>query len=231
MKISVCMATYNGEKYIREQLDSIIIQLSDIDEIIISDDSSTDKTIDIIESYNDKRIKIFKNNRFYNPCFNFENALKNSTGDIIFLSDQDDIWEKDKVKICLEKISNFKCLMHNSNIINSKNIVIGDWYSKNKSKKGLVRNIIKNSYLGCAMVLKRELLEKAIPFPKDTPMHDVWLGLVGERNGSVIFIEDRLIKYRRHEYNFSSASEKSKRTLIIKIKDRLILIKNFLKSK
>ena len=74
--ISVCMATYNGEKYIKEQLSSILSQLSEKDEIIVSDDSSTDKTVEIIESFQDKRIKILKNNKFRQPNLNFENALK-----------------------------------------------------------------------------------------------------------------------------------------------------------
>ena len=89
--ISVCMATYNGEKYIEEQLKSILSQLGENDEVIVSDDSSTDNTLAIVESFNDVRIKIFPNNKFHSPIFNFENALKQATGDYIFLSDQDDV--------------------------------------------------------------------------------------------------------------------------------------------
>ena len=83
--ISVCIATYNGEKYIKEQMISILKQLSEKDEIIISDDSSTDRTIEIIENIKDSRIKILKNRKFSQPSLNFENALKSSKGDIIFL--------------------------------------------------------------------------------------------------------------------------------------------------
>ena len=88
--ISVCIATYNGEHYINQQLKSILSQLSYNDEIIISDDSSNDKTINIIESFNDKRIKLLKYQKYFNPIYNFENTLKNVSGDYIFLSDQDD---------------------------------------------------------------------------------------------------------------------------------------------
>ena len=97
--ISVCMATHNGGKYIKEQIDSILVQISNEDELIISDDSSTDDTVEIIKKIKDKRIKLFENNKFFSPNLNFENALLHSKGDIIFLSDQDDIWKKDKVKI------------------------------------------------------------------------------------------------------------------------------------
>ena len=104
MKISVCLATYNGEKYIKEQLDSILPQLSANDEIIISDDNSTDDTINIIRSLNDERIKIYVN-KTKGIVKNFENALNNASGDIIFLSDQDDVWKNDKVKKILSAFS------------------------------------------------------------------------------------------------------------------------------
>lgn len=94
--ISVCMATYNGEKYIKEQIDSILKQLGSDDELVISDDGSSDGTIDIILGYHDPRIHLYKGS-FHSPAFNFENALKNATGDFIFLSDQDDIWYDNKV--------------------------------------------------------------------------------------------------------------------------------------
>ena len=101
--ISVCMATYNGENFIKEQIDSILPQLSDDDEIVISDDGSTDKTVDIIENYGDSRIKLLKYNSFRSTIYNLENALKDSKGDVIFLCDQDDKWNEDKVNICLER--------------------------------------------------------------------------------------------------------------------------------
>lgn len=90
--ISVCMPTYNGEKFIRIQLESILSQLGNDDEIVISDDSSTDKTVEITKSFNDSRIHLLENNTFHSPIYNLENALKNAKGDFIFLSDQDDEW-------------------------------------------------------------------------------------------------------------------------------------------
>ena len=92
-KISVAMATYNGEKYIKKQIESILINLNKDDELIISDDGSKDKTLDIIKSIKDKRIKIISGPK-QGVIKNFENALNNCTGEYIFLSDQDDIWGK-----------------------------------------------------------------------------------------------------------------------------------------
>lgn len=102
--ISVCIATYNGGKYIKEQLDSILFQLGKDDEVIISDDSSTDDTLSILESYHDERIVILTNQKFHSPVYNFENALKSAKGDFIFLSDQDDIWEPTKVEVMLDSL-------------------------------------------------------------------------------------------------------------------------------
>ena len=99
---SVCMATYNGEKYIREQLESIIPQLRDDDELVVSDDASTDSTLDIVRSYNDPRIKIFQNEN-HGVAHNFENALRHASGDILYFADQDDVWLPGK----LDKMEKF----------------------------------------------------------------------------------------------------------------------------
>ncbi|MCD8291094.1 MAG: glycosyltransferase, partial [Prevotella sp.] len=98
MKVSVCIATYNGEKYIEEQIRSILSQLSDNDEVIISDDGSHDQTLSLIQSIGDKRIKIFQNEGRHGFKYNFENTLKKVQGDYIFLCDQDDVWLPNKVQ-------------------------------------------------------------------------------------------------------------------------------------
>ena len=92
------MATYNGADYLRPHIDSILSQLSDDDELIISDDSSTDATVKIIQEIGDKRIRLLEGNTFRNPIFNFEYALQQASGELIFLADQDDIWLPGKVK-------------------------------------------------------------------------------------------------------------------------------------
>lgn len=98
MKVSVAMATYNGEKYLEQQIDSILMQLGSDDELIISDDHSSDRTVAIIEKYinNDHRVKLFMNEES-GVTSNFENAIKRTQNEIIFLSDQDDVWKPEKV--------------------------------------------------------------------------------------------------------------------------------------
>ena len=105
--ISVCIATYNGERFIREQIDSILRQLSSDDEIILSDDGSTDDTISIINSIDDKRIKIIEGPRKHSPTPNFECAMKESKGDYIFLAVQDDVWKPNKVEVCIKWLQNY----------------------------------------------------------------------------------------------------------------------------
>ena len=230
MNISVCMATYNGEKYIKEQLDSILSQIGENDKLIISDDSSTDNTVQIIKSFKDNRIKIFENQKFKSPIFNFENALNNATGDIIVLSDQDDIWKANKIETIKKYMHNYDLVLSDADIIDEKgNILHKSFYKLNGSKNGFIKNIVKNSYLGCTMAFNKKILDKSLPFPKDLPMHDWWIGLISEMYGKTYFIEDKLINYRRHGNNASPTGEKSKYSFFQKVIFRLIMIKNLIK--
>jgi len=225
--ISVCMATYNGEKYIKEQLDSILSQLCEDDEIIISDDSSTDRTVEIIRSYYDNRIRLFANQNFKSPIYNFENTLKKAQGDIIILADQDDVWMNNKVKIIKKYMQDYDLVLSDAYIINEYGDVIEEsFYKLNGSRNGLIKNIVKNSYLGCTMAFNKKILEKSLPFPNDLPMHDWWIGLIGEMYGNIYFIKDKLVMYRRHSANVSLTGEKSKYSLFKKISFRLIMVKN-----
>ncbi len=229
--ISVCMATYNGEKYIKEQLSSILSQLSEKDEIIVSDDSSTDKTVEIIESFQDKRIKILKNNKFRQPNLNFENTLKYSKGDIIFLSDQDDVWVKNKVEIILNQLKKYDLIVSDAFITDKKlNITNESLFSEVNSNRGILKNIIKNTYYGCCMAFKREVLKKALPFPKTREIgHDLWLGIIADRYFKVKFLKEKLIYFRRHE-NTLTTIKKSKRRLIVKLLGRVKVLYYFLKK-
>lgn len=230
INISVCMATYNGEKYIKEQLDSILSQIGENDKLIISDDSSTDNTVQIIKSFKDNRIKIFENQKFKSPIFNFENALNNATGDIIVLSDQDDIWKANKIETIKKYMQNYDLVLSDADIIDEKgNILHKSFYKLNGSKNGFIKNIVKNSYLGCTMAFNKKILDKSLPFPKDLPMHDWWIGLISEMYGKTYFIEDKLINYRRHGNNASPTGEKSKYSFFQKVIFRLIMIKNLIK--
>ncbi len=210
MMISVCIATYNGALFLQEQVASVLSQLGADDEIVVSDDGSSDSTLDILQSFEDKRIKIFNNTK-KGFVYNFENALKHSKGDYIFLCDQDDIWMPDKVEKCMQLLRIHMAVNHNSMIVNSKGESMGvDFFSINKSRGGFWRTLWRNSYSGCCMAFRRELLNYALPFPEKIVSHDIWLGLLAEKHGNPIFYSEPLLKYRRHSFNASSTAEKSR---------------------
>lgn len=226
-RLSVCIATYNGEKYISKQLESILSQLAENDELIISDDSSSDRTIDIIQSFNDPRIKLLKDQTFHSPLFNFENALKESSGDIIVLSDQDDIWEGNKLEMIRKNfngsLADIQLELYNGQCIDAQDEVIKEnLFEHLQVREGLVRNIFKNSFIGCNIAFTRSLLELALPFPKDIPMHDQWLGCCAYLFGKVEFVDEKVFKYRLHSNNYTG----KKTSLFQKIKWRIQLMKN-----
>jgi glycosyltransferase involved in cell wall biosynthesis len=221
VKISVCITTYNGEKYIKEQIDSIICQLSSEDEIIISDDGSTDSTISIISQYKDKRISIILEEPMGSPVRNIERALIRARGDIIFLSDQDDVWLPDKVRKSLLALKDVDLVCSDAIIVDKDlNQIAGSFHNKTR-RAGVFNNLFYNHYLGATMAFRTKLLNIALPFPENIPMHDQWLGLLGEIFYKTRFIDESLILYRRHGNNASYSGGKSQNSFIKKVSFRL----------
>lgn len=225
--ISVCMATYNGEKYIRQQLDSILPQIGPDDEIIISDDGSTDGTIEIIQSMDDGRIRLIDGPHKGSPVPNFEHVLSAAKGDIIFTADQDDLWQPHKVSIMLQHLQYADCVVSDCHVIDSEGAIVSDsFFQINHTKEGKWHNLlIHNGYLGCCMAFKKDILEKALPFPPNTPQHDIWIGNVAAFKYSMVFIHDKLIDYRRHSGNASPTAGKSNSSLRDKFNYRWAVIK------
>lgn len=229
--ISVCIATYNGERYIRQQIESIVCQLNVDDEIIVSDDGSTDGTLDIVKGIGDKRIKIIEGPGRKSPILNFECALKASKGDFIFLSDQDDVWKPDKVEICMKWLKTYHCVVSDAEVTDNRlKLLYPSLYDIMQVRQGRIYNTIwKNGYTGCCMAFRRNVLEASLPFPKNIPMHDIWIGNVAAYKYNVILIPDRLIHFRRHENTISCNGKGSKFTIWQQMKFRLNIIKNIIR--
>ena len=227
-KVSVCIATYNGEKYIKEQLDTILPQLNDDAEVIISDDSSTDNTLQIVNSYKDPRIVVLPNQKFRNPIFNFENALKHAQGDYIFLADQDDIWMPDRLKKMIPFFKEYDLITCDCKVIDDNLQVLKEsFFSSIDGKTGFFRNLVKiNPYIGCCMAFKRNVLEKALPFPKNIPMHDFWIAMVAEIFFKIKFIYEPLVMYRRHSSNSSFTASESMNPFYKRVHFRVNLLKS-----
>ena len=168
--ISVCIATHNGEKYIKAELLSILCQLGQNDEIIISDDGSSDNTIAEIMSVNDDRIRIvrkqycqLKKSVHYYITHNFGNAITQAKGDIIFLADQDDVWYPNKVQECLQALANNIAVLHNLECVDRELNSLGYmWYNEENEFRRHNWFMRKGKHMGCALVFKRELLEYVI---------------------------------------------------------------------
>ena len=231
--ISVCIATYNGEKYIREQLDSILFQLSDSDEVIISDNGSTDSTIDIVKSYNDARIKLshFERNLYkdvphYCVTMNFENAIKKSSGEYIFLSDQDDIWLPNKVEYILKYLRDYDLVISDFEYVDSELNPLGKRkYGENFKFHNYL--LLGGKYYGCVMAFNRKILNYVLPFPNKLLLHDYWIGILSEINGSVKYLNIPLVKYRTHASNTSICHKRN--SLFYMFNYRFYIILNVIK--
>lgn len=204
--ISVCMATYNGEKYIEKQMRSILSQISGEDEVVIQDDCSSDNTIEIIKSLRDPRIRVEINEKNQGHIKNFEIALTRAKGDIIFLSDQDDEWMLGKVEAVLRAFQDAGTMgvVTDAVVVDAEDKIINESYFQiTGSRSGVLKNYIHNSYLGCCLAFRREVLQPALPIPRSVRTHDGWLGIVANMLGDVVFLDEKLLRYKRHGNNAS----------------------------
>lgn len=236
--ISVCIATYNGEKYLREQVESILGQLGEGDEIVISDDNSSDKTIDVLQALGDARVRILHHDPSLvttsfpldKPTHNFENALKHAKGDIIFLADQDDIWLPGKVEKMLAALQNADMAMHDCIVVDSDLQVLSPSYFDIVGvSTNAWRNLFKCTLLGCCMAMRRCVLEKALPFPKSRVGHDLWLGMVADRKFRFALVRVPLLKYRKHSSSTTTAGQRSSNSLWFKLRYRMSVLRHLLK--
>jgi glycosyltransferase involved in cell wall biosynthesis len=208
-RISVCIPAFNGEIFIGEQIISILGQLDKDAEVVISDDNSTDRTLEIIHSFHDTRIKVVRNTRSAGPVSNLENALNNAQGDVIFLADQDDIWAPEKVSTMTPMLDKYDLVISDAAVIDRSGTVLHpSFYRLNHSGRGLIRNWVNNSFLGCCMAFNRNLLEYVLPFPTGIAMHDIWIGLNTALVARYHFMPEKLVLYRRHGDNASPTAEK-----------------------
>ena len=207
MKISIAMATYNGEKYLLEQLQSIINQTYEINEIIIIDDCSTDKTVHIAENFLSEfpqEKKIIVNKKNLGTYKNFEKALMHCTGDIIFLSDQDDIWLPNKIEthIKLHEIKkNIQIFTNDCSLTDDLHHTFGVTKMKNLESAGIN---LTSMIMGCCCSIKKGFLKKALPFPPNFKGHDNWLCFLADKNDERLLLSDDLQFYRQHGSNTSN---------------------------
>ena len=230
--ISVCIATYNGEKYINQQLESILKQLGDSDEIIISDDESTDRTLELINGFKDKRIKVYKHTEKIKtsffldaPTHNFANALKHAQGEYIFLADQDDIWLDGKVNKMIAALQEVDFVVSDCIIVNDiLEPIAKSYFEAANTKLGIWNNLVHSTYLGCNLAFRRKVLEQALPFPQSMVGHDLWLGLIAESYFKAKLLNEPLMLYRKHGDSVTTSGLKSSNPLYVKISYRAVIV-------
>jgi len=218
------MASFNGERFIKDQIQSILDQISENDELIISDDGSTDNTLAIIQSIKDPRIRSMINEGEHGYTRNFENALSHATGHIIFLSDQDDIWCDHKVVMMTEALKDNDLVVSDARVVDgSLKTLEESHFQLFKVQAGFFNNFIGTRYIGACMAFNRKLLGLVLPFPSNAKLcpHDYWIAIVAEMYAKVGLVQQPLILYRRHENNALNAGMGKGRSLYVKITARL----------
>jgi hypothetical protein len=217
------MAIFNGERYIEEQIRSILMQLSTDDEVIIVDDCSRDASVRLIERISDPRIKLLQNTANIGPTLSFEKAISLANGKYIFLSDQDDIWWSTKVEsiYSIFESTNAVVVVSDARIVDgNRNTLAESLFALRNSGEGFLRNLYKNGFVGCCMALRSSARAFLLPFPKQIGMHDEWIGLCASLTGRVHFVNQQLMDYRRHDSNVTQMSHGS---LVSMVQKRVIL--------
>lgn len=226
--ISVCIATHNGSRFLREQLDSILSQLGPSDEVIVCDDQSEDATLAIIESYRDTRIRVFRNEVRLRHVKNFERAMTLSRGEFIFLSDQDDIWPPGRVSDMIERIeANPRTLLVASNfdLIDESGRDSGEFRSLGSVGSSRIIQLAKifagkAPYFGCTFLMRREIFDYCLPIPARIEAHDIWIALIASFLGRAENITGSTLLHRIHGANLTS----SRRPLPAILKSRYFYI-------
>jgi glycosyltransferase involved in cell wall biosynthesis len=212
--VSVVMAVHNGSRFLRQQVQSILQQLLAQDELIVVDDASNDDSIALLMSLDEPRIKIHRNEHNVGVIGTFERGLSLATRDIIFLSDQDDVWMPQKRAACIAAFARdpeVVLVITDAQVIDDEGKLLAPSFMATRGgfRGSVWSTILRNRYLGCAMVIHRKLLRVALPMPRDIPMHDMWLGALASKAGRVTYVPLALLQYRRHGGNVSPSQRQS----------------------
>ncbi len=212
--IEIVLATYNGEKYLRAQLDSLFAQTRRADRILVFDDGSEDHTIDIINEYakEHKEIILYKNKKNLGYTKNFLKGIKMSSADYVMLCDQDDIWKEEKIEKTLDKIKNTEAGDKNTPVLvytdaqiyrgrKMKNCSFLRSSHFNTKKIDMNHLLMENKCMGCTVMINRALVGFLDRIPKGIRFHDWWLALIAAGFGRIGFLDEMTILYRQHEGN------------------------------
>lgn len=211
---SIAMSTYNGERFIKEQIDSILDQSYSNLELIITDDGSSDKTIDIIKDYQkkDTRVKLYQNETNLGFVQNFAKAISLCEGDYIALADQDDSWKKDKLKTFIETIGEHVLIYSDADLVDEYAVSMGkELIRPGRELVSGANNrafLLENCVSGNTLMFKKELLPYILPIPEGASFHDRWIVFVASTYGSITYTEEPMTYYRRYSEQITKKREK-----------------------
>ena len=226
--ISVCMAAYNGEQYITAQLQSILVQLSDNDEVVVVDDGSTDGTRDSVRAFQDDRIRLIEHEHNEGMSHTFQDAIRGASKSIIFLSDQDDLWVPDKIATVVQAFRDHPrvtLIATDSSLIRADgSLLLGSVFGRcGKFRSGLWANLVHNRYGGHCLAFRASILPDILPLPHNWDvLHDIWIGVRHSlSHGHTLYIDRPLTLSRRHE---TTATGKKHLSVLRRIRIRVHLL-------
>ena len=231
--VSVCMAPYNGARYVEHQVRSILSELRDEDELVIVDDASADDTVAVLRGIDDDRIRIIRQSVNRGYVRTFEAALAAAENDIVFLSDQDDEWIAGRRDVLATAAAEGGVAASNLILLGSDapltSPVTGrPWLLRATTSRQRLRNELRillgdAPYFGCAMALRRDVVDLVLPFPDFlTESHDLWIATVGSAAGRMLHIEQPTLRRRLHDAN---ASTSKPRGVAAALRSRLLLLR------
>lgn len=207
--ISVAMTTYNGEKFLREQIDSILNQTYKDIELVVCDDCSSDSTWSILQEYQqkDSRIRCYKNEKNLGFKNNFGKAISLCNGEFIALSDQDDIWIPEKLEESIKYINNYDMICSNASLIDENNLPLNLTMKKDilhftffptDQNQLLCHLCHRNIAQGATILAKTAFIKQCLPIPELFPFHDHWFALFAATQNGIKYIDKSLLLYRKH---------------------------------
>lgn len=212
IRISFVLASYNGELFVDAQIRSILDSLGPNDEIIVSDDGSTDGTRGIVEAIDDKRIRLMEPSTHLGYQGNFERAIKSSRGEFIFFSDQDDINLRHRIPESLSALARYDCVCGDAVITDvNLNELAPSFFALRKARFGSFQLFVRAAVIGATMACRREFVLESLPFPRKVP-HDMWLSIRAAQRGRLCAISRPFILYRRHQGALSVTATTSGRS-------------------
>jgi glycosyltransferase involved in cell wall biosynthesis len=229
---SVVLASFQGEQFIGEQLDSILSQLAPEDEVIISDDASTDRTLEVVAQRCDPRIRLVANTERVGYVQNFQRAIDHSRGDYIYFSDQDDVWLPNKIAMLDAALRNNPFVASDAVVVNARlEQLQPSYFGLRRANSFTVRAIFfRPRIIGATMACERRYLATLLPIPAGVP-HDFWLSINAALDGVLGIVAAPLILYRRHSSAASPTATNRSRTLTAIASERWRILRSVLRRR